>query len=84
MKNSIKKKIIELYPNFPKKILEIHPDITPSELELCILIKYNMGVTEIASILSKNKRTIETKRYRLRKKLQLNRNVKLNNYIIKI
>lgn len=84
MKNNIKNKVIELYPNFPKKLLNAHPNLTSSELELCIFIKFNLSDIEIAKIMSRHKRTIETKRYRLRKKLGLEKTEKLNNYIIKI
>lgn len=84
MKNNIKNKVMELYPNFPKKLLNAHPNLTSSELELCIFIKFNLSDIEIAKIMSRHKRTIETKRYRLRKKLGLEKTEKLNNYIIKI
>lgn len=84
MKNDIKNKVMELYPNFPKKLLNAHPNLTSSELELCIFIKFNLSDIEIAKIMSRHKRTIETKRYRLRKKLGLEKTEKLNNYIIKI
>ena len=84
MKNNIKNKVMELYPNFPKKLLNAHPNLTSSELELCIFIKFNLSDIEIAKIMSRHKRTIETKRYRLRKKLGLDKTEKLNNYIIKI
>ena len=84
MKNNIKNKVMELYPNFPKKLLNAHPNLTSSELELCICIKFNLSDIEIAKIMSRHKRTIETKRYRLRKKLGLEKTEKLNNYIIKI
>ena len=84
MKNNIKNKVMELYPNFPKKLLNAHPNLTSSELELCIFIRFNLSDIEIAKIMSRHKRTIETKRYRLRKKLGLEKTEKLNNYIIKI
>jgi len=84
MKDNLKNRILELYPNFPKKLLDMHPNLNSSEVELCIYLKFNLTDYEIAEIINRNKRTIETKRYRLRKKLNLKKTERLNTYILKL
>jgi len=84
MKDNLKNRIIELYPDFPKKLLNVHPNLTRSEVELCIYLKFNLTDYEIAEMINRNKRTIETKRYRLRKKLNLQKTQRLNTYILKL
>lgn len=80
----MKEKIISIYPDFPKNILKIHPDLTSAELEFCLYIKYNMSDLELAKTLRLKKKTIDSKRYRLKKKLGLSREERLNNYIVRI
>ena len=84
MKDNLKNRIIELYPDFPKKLLNVHHNLTRSEVELCIYLKFNLTDYEIAEMINRNKRTIETKRYRLRKKLNLEKTQRLNTYILKL
>lgn len=84
MKDNLKNRILELYPKFPKKLLHMHPNLTSSEVELCLYLKFNLTDYEIAEMINRNKRTIETKRYRLRKKLNLKKTERLNTYILKL
>ncbi|MDG1272735.1 MAG: hypothetical protein P8O04_09815 [Flavobacteriaceae bacterium] len=62
----------------------MHPNLTSSEVELCLYLKFNLTDYEIAEMINRNKRTIETKRYRLRKKLNLKKTERLNTYILKL
>ena len=47
------------------------PDLTSKELRLCALVKMNLSNKEIAPILNISLRGVETARYRLRKRLDL-------------
>ena len=84
LKNSFQEKFILAYPDFNKKLLSLHPDLTPSELKICLFLKMNFNTNEICVLTNQKLRTVENKRYRLRKKLGLKPTESLTNYIIQI
>lgn len=47
------------------------PELTPNDLRFCAFLKMNMTTKEIASFLNISPRSVEVKRYRLRKKLNM-------------
>ncbi|WP_139325945.1 hypothetical protein [Chryseobacterium sp. RU33C] len=60
-----------LYPNFTSKLLEINRNLTSSELVLLAYIYLNFNSKEIANYTFRSYRTIQTRKYTLRKKLGL-------------
>lgn len=70
--------------DFLKKIKAIHPSLTPSDLKLCAYLRINLSSKEIAPILNISIRSMEIKRYRLRKKLNLSHDDGLADYILSI
>jgi AraC family chitin signaling transcriptional activator len=72
------------YPGFTKAILSKHSDLTSMELKLCAYLKLNLNSTEICKLTKKKIRTIENRRYRLRKKLNLDKTQNLTTYLISI
>jgi DNA-binding CsgD family transcriptional regulator len=64
-----------------KRLKEKHPDLTPYDLRLCAFIRMNISTKEIATILNISYRGAEVSRYRLRKKMQLPREVNLSSYL---
>jgi len=69
---------------FFKKIKKVHPKLTANDLRLCMYLRMNLSSKEIAPLLNISPRSIEIKRYRLRKKIDLERNVNLNDYFINL
>lgn len=67
---------------FFKKLKEKHPELTPNDLRLCVYLRLNLSSKEIAPLLNISHRSVEIKRYRLRKKLDLERDTNLNDYFI--
>lgn len=61
----------KIHPSFYQKLLGEHPDVTQNELRLCAFIFMNMSTKEIASMLNRSVRTIESAKFRLRKKLNI-------------
>ena len=57
--------------DFLKKIGEKHPELTPNDLRLCAYLRLNLSSKEIAPLLNISYRSVEVKRYRLRKKMKL-------------
>ncbi len=70
--------------DFLKKIKKIHPTLTPNDLRLCAYLRLNLSSKEIAPLLNISPRSVEVKRYRLRKKMNLAHESSLTNYILEI
>ena len=68
--------------NFLKKVKESHPSLTPNDLRLCAYLRLNLSSKEIAPLLNISARSIEIKRYRLRKKMNLPHETGLVEYIL--
>ncbi|GAA3508409.1 triple tyrosine motif-containing protein [Aquimarina addita] len=70
--------------DFLKKIKTKHTDLTPHDLRFCTYLRLNLSSKEIAPLLNISVRSVEIKRYRLRKKLKLEHVQSLVNYILEI
>jgi len=70
--------------NFMKKVKKLHPNLTPNDLRLCAYLRLNLSSKEIANLLNISVRSVEIKRYRLRKKMELLHDTSLVNYILEI
>jgi len=70
--------------NFLNKIKELHTDLTPNDLRFCAYLRLNLSSKEIAPLLNITVRSVEIKRYRLRKKMNLFHEKSLVNYILEI
>tara|TARA_R110002033_G_scaffold47786_5_gene93297 strand:+ start:80749 stop:83559 length:2811 start_codon:yes stop_codon:yes gene_type:complete len=69
---------------FLKKIKNIHPELTPNDLRLCAYLRLNLSSKEIAPLLNISVRSVEVKRYRLRKKMALPHENSLTTYILNL
>lgn len=69
---------------FFKNLKEKHPKLSPNDLKLCAYLRLNLSSKEIAPLINISPRSVEIKRYRLRKKLNLDGNENLVNYIMEI
>ncbi|MEM6843786.1 MAG: sigma factor-like helix-turn-helix DNA-binding protein [Bacteroidota bacterium] len=69
---------------FFKRLLQIHPNLTPHDLTLCTLLRQNYSSKEIAEELNITSGSVNTARYRLRKKLVMERETDLIMYLRKI
>ena len=70
--------------DFFKKIKDRHPELTPNDLKLCAYLRLNLSSKEIAPMLNISPRSVEVKRYRLRKKMGLDRDTGLTEYILQV
>ncbi|KAA5828202.1 LuxR family transcriptional regulator [Algibacter amylolyticus] len=70
--------------DFLKKIKTLHPSLTANDLRLCAYLRLNLSSKEIAPLLNISTRSVEVKRYRLRKKMDLSHESSLTNYILEI
>ncbi len=70
--------------DFLKKIKSHHHDLTPNDLRLCAYLRLNLTSKEIAPLLNISVRSVEVKRYRLRKKMALPHENSLTDYILNL
>ncbi|MEH0152493.1 hypothetical protein V6R21_01160 [Limibacter armeniacum] len=75
------KRFTEVNADFYDKLREKHPDLTPTEQKHCALIKLNFDSKEMASLLHISLNSVHISRHRIRKKMGLERDVNLSNYI---
>ncbi|NVK51661.1 MAG: hypothetical protein HWD85_01910 [Flavobacteriaceae bacterium] len=73
-----------VYANFYDNLLIKFPTLTETELRHCMFIKLHMQTKEIARILNVDPRSVQTSRYRIKKKLALNEEQDLRNYLIEL
>ncbi|WP_309642100.1 triple tyrosine motif-containing protein [Flavobacterium sp.] len=70
--------------DFLKKVKAAHASLTPNDLRLCAYLRLNLSSKEIAPLLNISVRSVEIKRYRLRKKMDLPHETGLVEYILSI
>ncbi|NDI98923.1 LuxR family transcriptional regulator [Flavobacterium sp. LaA7.5] len=70
--------------DFLKKVKAKHPALTPNDLRLCAYLRLNLSSKEIAPLLNISVRSVEIKRYRLRKKMELSHEISLVEYILSL
>lgn len=82
--NDLEKHIKNVHFDFLKRLKEKHPTISPRELDLSTYLLMNMSTKEIAEIMNISGGGVELARYRLRKKLELNKKENLIGFLMSI
>ncbi|MBO0952223.1 two-component regulator propeller domain-containing protein [Fibrella forsythiae] len=73
----------KVHEQFLKHLIENHPDLSQGDLKLAAYLRMNLSTKEIAQLLNITHRSVELKRYRLRKKLALDADINLSEFMIK-
>ncbi|MEZ0006469.1 DNA-binding CsgD family transcriptional regulator [Flavobacterium sp. 28YEA47A] len=68
-------KFKKLYPYFCERLIEIQPNVVASEQEFCAYIKLGFTTKEIAKFTNSSIRSIEGKKYRIRRKYNISEKV---------
>ena len=71
----------KVHPEFFNALKKQGFNLTQSELRTCAYIKMNLTTKEIANLLNISDRSVQTNRYRLKKKMKLNTNDNLISFI---
>lgn len=74
-------RFIKVNSSFYESLGKKHPNLSRNELKLCALIKLNFSTKEMSQLLGISPDSINKARYRLRKKLELQRDDNLTIYI---
>ena len=80
----LEKHIKNVHFEFLKRLKEKHPTISPRELDLSTYLLMNMSTKEISEIMNISGGGVELARYRLRKKLDLEKKESLTGYLMRI
>lgn len=72
------------HPGFIPHLRNLLPTITPGEEHLCMMIKLNMTVREMARMLNIDVKSVHTARARLKRKLPLDMNTTMDQWIKRI
>ncbi|MDV7695499.1 hypothetical protein N6B72_01080 [Chryseobacterium soli] len=72
----------ELYPEFYDNLTSKYQNLTLNDVKLCAFIKLNFSNKEIAEYDHISVRTVESKKYRLRKKLNLSGDIDFNKWVM--
>jgi DNA-binding CsgD family transcriptional regulator len=73
-----------VHSNYLKKLKARHPSLTTSDLKLAAYLRLNLSTKEIAQLMNISVRGVETSRYRLRKKLDIENEINLFDHLLKI
>ena len=74
----------QVHENFLHRLKELHPELTSKDMRLAAYLRMNLASKEIAPLMNISVRSLEISRYRLRKKLNIDREHNLYDYLMNI
>ena len=74
----------EVHSSFYDNLNKLHPDLTPNEIKICAFLRLNMSTKDISAITHQSVKSINMARFRLRKKLDIESEDNLINYLIQL
>jgi len=80
----IKAHFEKIYPGFFDRLRKKFPHLTPNDHKLAALLRMNLSTKEISHILKITAPSTEISRIRLRKKLSLDKNINLTQFICEV
>lgn len=73
--------IERMHKDFMGRIAQLYPDLSSNDIKLAVLLRLGISTKEIATLLNISPKSVEINRYRLRKKLALDRGANLTHFI---
>jgi DNA-binding CsgD family transcriptional regulator len=73
----------QVHGNFITRLKEKYPTLTPQEIKFAAYLRMNLNTKEIANLLGISVRGVEIGRYRVRKKLELERKDNLGDFLLR-
>ena len=71
----------DVYPGFFKSLIRYSSKLTQNDLRFCAYLKMNQSTDEIAKLTSISIRTVESKKYRVKKKFKIGKDQSLTGFI---
>jgi len=82
--NNFTKHFEDVHYDFFKILKEKYPLLTPKDLKMCAYLRINLSTKEIAPLLNISVRGVEISRYRLRKKLGIDKETNLIEFMLNV
>ncbi len=82
--NEFKTHFEQINDSFFNKLKTEHPSLSPSELKLCSFLKLSLSSKDIALLMGISYESVKMGRYRIRKKLNLSRDINLVTFISRL
>ena len=74
----------KVHPNFYRKLDEHYPNLTKQDKRIIAYLKMELTTKEIAQLLGVNYESVNTSRYRIRKKMDLSKETELDSFIARL
>ncbi|MUV04549.1 tetratricopeptide repeat protein [Flavobacterium rakeshii] len=71
-----------IHPGFYENLKERYPQLTATDCRICAYIRIRMSLNEVAGLMNISLQSLHTSRYRIRKKLELDSDVNLDDFIL--
>lgn len=71
----------QVHESFFIQLNTLFPDLTQNDRRICAFLKLNMSTKEIALLIHRSPRSVESSRYRLRKKFELPKDTDIVNFL---
>lgn len=66
-----KMKFIEVHPDFSNTLVQMFPDLSENDIAFCSMLKLQLSNKEIASLMGISHQSVISKKYRIKKKMNL-------------
>ncbi len=73
-----------VYQNFNRRLDELHPNLSPADKRICCYIKMGLSSKDIAPLVNISYKSVEMARYRMRKKIGLDPEMSLTDYLARL
>ena len=70
----------EVFPHFTPKLLKINPNLNQADIEFCALLKLNIPTNDIARFQFITLKSVQNKKYNIRKKLNIPKGIDIYNW----
>ncbi len=75
-------KQLKRYPYFYNQLVSSYPELTTGQLQFCAMLRLNFTTKEIANYTNISVRSVETRKNRLRKLMNIPSDVDLNKWMM--
>jgi AraC family chitin signaling transcriptional activator len=79
--NDLNEKLYNINYKFVEKLKKIYPKLTQSELQICMYLYLGLTTKDIANRTNRSTRTVANLRYRVRKKINIDRQTSLAGFL---
>ena len=82
--NEFESRFTGVYEQYYEKLKSLAPELTPHELRICALMRLNISTKEIAMLTNRTAGTVDNTRSSIRKKLKLEDDTNLQEYLLNV